>query len=181
MSDTLNLSAAFMAALAADPISLFLHRGGSWFEADQMFYRRRLTDIRAQLASTDPTDTERRRDLLRTEAQTLVNLGQMTTDELNSLFPASVVASAPASVRGDDDSSSTVSLASNVSICSTRTSKGSRPPQRSSHRSSGSHHKSAPVSRQTPARPTRPVLPEAPKKVTFGTQSRFAALLSDSE
>lgn len=181
MSDTFNLSATLSAAIAADPICLFLQRGGSWFEADQMFYRRRLANVRAQIASTDPTDTDRRTELLRSEADALVNLGQMTREEFNSLFP-SVSSAAPVAAHTEDDSASTVSVVSVPSICSTRTSKSSRPPQhrssyhRPAHRSSGSHHKS------TPARPTRPVAPEAPKKVTFGTQSRFAALLSsDSE
>lgn len=196
MNTTLDYSAAFMAAISTDPIALFLQNGGDWFEADQMVYRSRLEETRAKIASTDPSDAYRRTELLRTEADALVNLGQMSADEFKRLYP-SVAVTAP--LTDDESGASTISVISVPSVCSTRTSKSYRSfphrsygeprrsygePRRSSYRPAhaGAGRASAPQYKSTPARPTRPAPVEAPKKPVFGTQSRFAALLdSDSE
>lgn len=186
MNTSLDFSESFQAIMASDPILSYLSSGGDWFTADQMYWQQELDRSRSALTS-NPTPENRRR-----EAEALVGLCQMSTEEFKRVFPERVVATY--------DSSDTRSVASVVSERSSGSSS-SRPriswaptPASSAKpmTKSGLHRSSAPRSTprsalknatpSTPQRPTKPSLPMAPQKPPVGIQSRFAALMdSDSE
>lgn len=169
-SESLDHSAAFSAMFASDPILSLLASGGSWADANEMAWEAELSSVRSACSTASPA---RMPELVRREALALVGLDRMTLSEYHARFP---------DAAGDlSDSASTISVVSVPSICSTRTSKSYNSGRRYQPAPQRSARPSArPVA--TPARPTRPVVAEAPKKPSFGTKSRFAALLdSDSE
>lgn len=189
MAATLDYSAVFAAMNAADPIFSFLSSGGSWADAVDMEYTAQLSDARSAITERGPLP-----ELLRSEANALLALNQITTEEYRARFPSET---AHVSVTEASDLSDTASVVSaytrrssdsgSVSVSSRSKGRVSWAPL-SSASASSYRRRPAPASRSAPRsalRPTArpaPVLQEAPKKPAFGTQSRFAALMeSDSE